>query len=143
MATKPKGSLLPVIVLMALSAISAAYKWAQENMIIIIAVVSAIILFLAIRSHMRKKRFAAWVLHLQEKYKKPEIVEGILKKQYWIGQTQEQLVDSRGCPENIDRKILKTKTKEIWKYNQLRKGQYAIKITLDNGKVAGWEDKVG
>ena len=64
-----------------------------------------------------------------------------MKKHFWQGQTEEQLLDSLGKPKDIDQKVLKTKTKEIWKYNETGKNRYALKITLENGKVVGWDQK--
>lgn len=48
-------------------------------------------------------------------------------------------MDSLGRPLDIDQKVLKTK--EVWKYNQTGKGRYALRITLENGEVVGWDQK--
>jgi hypothetical protein len=37
--------------------------------------------------------------------------------------------------------VLKTKTKEIWKYREIKKGQYALKVTLEENMVVGWDMK--
>jgi hypothetical protein len=36
---------------------------------------------------------------------------------------------------------MKTKTKEVWKYHQRGANRYGLKITLENGRVVGWENK--
>ena len=46
---------------------------------------------------------------LLEKYQDAEVVENILNKTIWVGETNEQLLESLGAPEDIDQKVLKTK----------------------------------
>ena len=70
-----------------------------------------------------------------------ETVDRIMSQQVWEGQTSEQLVDSLGPAVEIDEKMLKTKSKEIWKYNQTGKGRFALRVTLENNEVVGWEKK--
>lgn len=70
-----------------------------------------------------------------------EAVDNIMNQRVWEGQTAEQLVDSLGRPVEVDEKVLKTKTKEIWKYNQTGKGRFALRVTLENNEVTGWEKK--
>ena len=70
-----------------------------------------------------------------------EVVNGILNGEFWKGQTEEQLKDSLGSPPAVDRQVLKTKQKEIWKYQETRKDQFAIKITIENSAVVSWDQK--
>ncbi|MFK7816493.1 MAG: hypothetical protein AB8B92_09160 [Gammaproteobacteria bacterium] len=65
-----------------------------------------------------------------------------MKRTLWQGQTAEQVIDALGKPKDIDRKVLKTKTKEIWKYFPSGHRQYDLRITLDNDEVVGWDDKL-
>jgi hypothetical protein len=60
---------------------------------------------------------------------------------FWQGQTQEQLLDSLGRPADTDTKVLKTKTKEIWKYNRVGKNRFGLRVTVENGVVVGWDKK--
>jgi hypothetical protein len=83
-----------------------------------------------------KERVAA----LRLKYGDEEVVQRILKHKYWIGQTAEQLRDSRGAAERIDDKMLKTRKREIWKYDQRGVNRYGLRITLDNDIVTAWEN---
>jgi hypothetical protein len=69
------------------------------------------------------------------KYKDDELVEMLTKEKFWVGQTKEQLIDSLGEPLAVDQKVLKTKVKEVWKYEQTGKNRYGLKITLDDGVV--------
>jgi hypothetical protein len=77
--------------------------------------------------------------HLTEKHGDPEVARSIMRGVIWQGETQEQVLDSLGRPEDIDRKVLKTKTKEIWKYRPTARNRFGLKITLDDGVVTGWE----
>ncbi len=80
-------------------------------------------------------------MRLTMKYKDEELVQDLLDETFWQGQTAEQLRDSLGEPLDIDEKVLKTKTKEVWKYQQTGKNRYALKITLENGVVVAWDQK--
>jgi|SRR6185437_8054081 len=76
---------------------------------------------------------------LLEKYGNEDLVERLMRREVWEGQTSEQLLDSRGNPETIDNKVLKTKTTNTWKYNRIGRGQYAIRIIVENNIVVGWK----
>lgn len=78
---------------------------------------------------------------LMKKYNNKELVDRLMKGMFWQGQTSDQLHDSLGRPLDIDQKVLKTKKKEVWKYNSTGKNRYALKITLDNDVVVGWDKK--
>jgi len=86
-----------------------------------------------------KKR--ARLRHLREKYEDEVIVQKILKKTIWIGQTSEQLADALGYPTATDRKLLKTKTRDIWKYRHQGANRYGLRITVENDEVTGWDSK--
>ena len=88
------------------------------------------------------RQYQAWVRRLNEKYDNDQyIVQGILKREFWEEQTAEQLLDSQGQPDSIDKQVMKTKVKEVWKYGAIQKGQFKLRITLENNKVIGWELK--
>ena len=65
----------------------------------------------------------------------------ILGRQLWIGQTQEQLREALGKPVDIDEKVLKTRRREVWKYDQTGTNRFNTRVTLDNGIVTGWDRK--
>jgi hypothetical protein len=100
-------------------------------------IVAVIVLWALTSNYLNKKRREA----LFAKYGDYEIVNMIMKKMFWQGQTPEQLIDSIGRPVDIDRKIMKTKTKEVWKYNQTGRGRFALRIILEDGVVIGWDKK--
>jgi hypothetical protein len=64
-----------------------------------------------------------------------------LAHKIWQGMTKEQLVDSWGRPEDVDQKVYKTKTKEIWKYGQMGKNRYRERVYAEDGVVVGWQQQ--
>lgn len=80
--------------------------------------------------------------NLLEKYNNNiELVDRLMDRKIWQSQTKGQLIDSLGNPLDIEQKVLKTKTKEIWKYNRIAKNRYSLKVILENDEVIGWEQK--
>lgn len=79
---------------------------------------------------------------LLEKYGE-DIGRRVFKKEFWIGQTAGQLLDSRGRPDGIDSKTMATRSREIWKYKSYsdRTNSYSLKITLDDEVVTKIDDK--
>ncbi|HEV2839725.1 MAG TPA: hypothetical protein VGW39_00225 [Chthoniobacterales bacterium] len=75
------------------------------------------------------------------KYRDPQIVDKIMQQMFWQGQSQEQLLDSLGRPADIDQKVMKTKVKEIWKYNHMGANRFGLRITIENKVVVGWDQK--
>jgi hypothetical protein len=104
---------------------------------LIAIIVLSLVAWFLISSHNTKKRKQV----LLNKYGDVELVNRIMQKAFWQGQTQEQLLDSLGRPLDTDERVLKTKTKEIWKYNRVGKNRYGLRITLENGVVVGWDQK--
>jgi len=87
----------------------------------------------------RKK--AARLNYLQSKYADEVIVQNIMQRKFWSGQTGEQLLDSLGAPAAIDNNLLKTRKREIWKYQPSGTNRYRLRITLDDDVVVGWNQK--
>lgn len=78
---------------------------------------------------------------IYDKYGHTEDAERIIAQRVWVGETAEQLRDSIGAPEDIDEKVLKTKRKEVWKYDRKTATRFGLKFTLENGIVVGWDEK--
>lgn len=140
------GGEIILVALVALAwGISSLFGFVATNLVEIIIATTIIVAFwLWLKARRRKKNliaFEAYKRSLLEKYKHSEVVERILNSEYWTGQTTDQLEDSLGAPSDIDTTVLKTKTKEVWKYGKVRKGQYRLRINIENGKVVGWSDK--
>ena len=53
----------------------------------------------------------------------------------------EQLLDSIGRPIDRDQRVLKTKTKETWKYHPSGRNRYRLRVMLEDDVVVGWEKK--
>lgn len=102
----------------------------------VVVVVVIIGLVIASRANKRRKRIEA----LRRKYPE-EIVQRILGGQIWQGQTEEQLIDAIGSPAEVDTKVLKTMQREIWKYGRISAKRFRLRITVENGMVAGWDQK--
>jgi len=105
-------------------------------MLPVVIVVVIIGLTMASRAKKRRKRIEA----LRSKYPE-EIVQRILDGQIWQGQTEEQLIDAIGSPAEVDTKVLKTMHREIWKYGRISAKRFRLRITVENGMVAGWDQK--
>ncbi len=80
--------------------------------------------------------------YLMMKYGDPALVDRLMRKMFWVGQTGEQLIDSLGNPVDIDEKVLKTKRKAIWKYFHRGGNRFGLRITVENGQVIGWDEKL-
>lgn len=78
---------------------------------------------------------------LMDKYSDTEIVELILNKKVWVGATSDHVLDAWGNPTAVDRKILRTKVKEVWKYNQQGRNRFSNRVILHDGIVIGHVSK--
>ena len=105
---------------------------------IVIIVIIAVLVLIGYLSHLADK---AKRKKLMLKYNDENLVERLMKQEFWQGQTSQQLLDSIGKPESVHTQVLKTKTKEIWKYNRVKSNQFGLKITIENGIVVGWDQK--
>jgi hypothetical protein len=90
-------------------------------------------IFFAIFSRIQRRKA------LMEKYGDEELVNRLMRKEIWEGQTSEQLVDSLGDPQEKDTTAYKTKTKDTWKYQRMGRGQYRLRVIVENGSVVGWK----
>uniref|UniRef100_UPI003340841A DUF2845 domain-containing protein n=1 Tax=Castellaniella defragrans TaxID=75697 RepID=UPI003340841A len=105
--------------------------------IIIIILVAGVAIF-AFSKWQQKKRREALML----KYGDARLVERIMQRMMWQGQTEGQLLDSLSKPADIDRKVMKSKTREVWKYHlQGNTNRFGLRITLEDGIVVGWDKK--
>lgn len=69
------------------------------------------------------------------------VAERIMAGEVWQGQTEEQLQEALGAPAAVNERVLKTKTKHVWKYHAIAANRYALHVMLEDGVVVGWEDK--
>jgi hypothetical protein len=103
----------------------------------VIVTIAAIALFVWYQHYKKQKRLS----YLRGKYKNEEVVRKIFEGYFWQGQSEEQLRDSLGQPIDIDQKMLKTKTRNVWKYHHRGGNRFGLRITVENGYVAGWDEK--
>jgi len=74
---------------------------------------------------------------LLEKYGE-DIGSRLVNHQYWVGMTEEQLLDCKGNPDKIEKQVLKTKTKLTYIYGNKSSGDYFV---LENGEVVKFVDR--
>jgi len=68
---------------------------------------------------------------------KLDILNGSIRQ----GMTANMVVAAWGPPAAIDRKVLKTKTKEVLKYGPGPGRSFANKVMIEDGIVVGWEQR--
>jgi hypothetical protein len=92
---------------------------------------------LGTKKRSREERLA----RLRAKYKEEDLVQALMNRQFWQGQTASQLTDALGAPNAIDNVQLKSRKREIWKYEPTGVNRYSLRITLDDDLVATWVEK--
>jgi hypothetical protein len=119
----------------------AAYEWATKNLHIVGLVVVLVVLGIVLSRYQAAKRRQERFRALTERFGSEEIAQDIMDQKFWTGQTEEMLSESLGTPVAVDKQVLKTKRKEVWKYGEARKNQFSLRITVENGRVVGWDQK--
>jgi len=89
------------------------------------------------KKRQRNERFA----YLWAKYRDGRLVHALMSEQFWEGQTASLLKDSLGPPAAIDNIQMKSRKREIWKYQPNGINRYLLRITLDDDVVVAWEQK--
>lgn len=79
----------------------------------------------------------AWKRELVERFGE-EAAARLLRREIWQGMTREMLIASRGEPEAVDERVMKTKTKHTFKYERETATKFAVKVNLEDGVVVGW-----
>lgn len=136
--TKAESTAIGVVVIIAIP-IFLVSKFVESvgGVVATLTVLSIIAAIVWVKYDQRQKRLA----YLRGKYSDEEVVQAIFNGHFWQGQTSEQLKDSLGPPVDVDHKLLKTKSKDIWKYHHRGANRYALRITIENGIVVGWDKK--
>ena len=110
----------------------------SDTTILVIAIVAAIgviwVILYKVSQHYRR-------LRLMEKYGDEEDVDRIMREKVWQGATLEQVVDSWGMPDDVDKTVLKNKTKQTWKYGETGKNRYRNRVFIENDRVVGWQSQ--
>ena len=124
-----------------IAAVGAAIEWARNNLLIVGLILLGISLIVVLSIHSSRQSRQRRYMSLVQRFGSEEIATDIVNRTFWTGQTAEQLLESLGSPISVDKQLLKTKTKEVWKYHEVKKNQFALKITLENDRVIGWDKK--
>jgi len=134
---KPSRLSLSIAALLGLVGLSAAIWWIGPiPIVVLVAAGVGVLVWLRRRPTARRRR------ELIQKYGNPELVERIMRRAYWQGQTAGQLHDSLGAPRTREEELLETMTREVWRYAPLDEARcYAVRITLENGLVVRWDTR--
>ncbi|NRB66965.1 MAG: hypothetical protein HRU48_06275 [Vibrio sp.] len=108
----------------------------------VIAFIFCLIVLYALSSYVTEKLRK----QLMSKYNDKELVEKLLMRMIWQGQTEEQLLDAIGQPADCLQDDGQTK---VLQYEPARSGRISsvslhpqrFKVTLENGKVVDWDRK--
>lgn len=73
---------------------------------------------------------------LIQRYIDQDIVEWILNRELWLGESAEMVEESFGEPENVKQ----TSSGDIWSYLRKHSGHYGLEILLKDGKVSSWTE---
>lgn len=65
----------------------------------------------------------------------------IIRREIWKGQSAAALLEARGKPMDVDERVMKNKTRHVYKYNPTGVNRFALRVTLEDDVVVGWEDK--
>jgi hypothetical protein len=123
--------------MLALAAIAIALKFIQIIGILVVFLAALIAAYFFYIGRKRAARFS----YLRAKYSDESVARAIMRHEFWEGQTREQLLDARGSPQAIDQVLLKTRKREVWKYQPVGKNRYRVRITLDDDVVVSYENR--
>ncbi len=136
--TKAESKALTTLIIIALPIVGIIKLFEAVGWVIpAIFTVGVIVLFIWYKHNKKQKRLS----YLRAKYQNEEVAQKIFQGYFWQGQSDEQLRDSLGSPVDVDRKVLKTKTREIWKYHHQGSNRFGLRITVEDGYVTGWDKR--
>lgn len=137
MTKKETTAIIWLVIIVAIVAGIVGFFEAVGYVLPIVVVAASGLLYWWYNANKKKKRLS----YLRGKYKDEELIQKIYNGYMWQGQTLEQLIDSLGQPVAMDKKVLKTKKKEIWKYGHQGGNRFSLRITLEDDVVVGWDKK--
>jgi hypothetical protein len=136
--TKAETSLLALLILVGLPVVAFTKLFETTGFVIpLILLGTGIAGYIWYKSNKHKERLR----YLMDKYQDASVVDKIMSDYIWQRQTSEQLRDSIGAPAAVDNQVLKTKTKEIWKYGHQGGNHFNLRVTVENNQVIGWNKK--
>ena len=136
--TKAESTGIGVFALIALPIAGIAKIFEAVGWIIPVVVLAGAVAFFFWFQHGKKQKR---LLYLRGKYANEEVVQKIFQGYFWQGQSEAQLLDALGPPVAVDHKLLKTKTRDVWKYRHQGGNRFGLRITVEDGYVTGWDQK--
>lgn len=94
---------------------------------------------IVLKRRRQKRQLLARLSELMSKYGDQQIVAAIMERKIWQGMSQDQLINSRGLPDDTDQAVYKTKIKQTWKYGRIGKNRFRERIYVENGTIVGWK----
>lgn len=136
--TKAESKALGALLIVGLPIAGIVKFFEAVGWVIPIALMAAgISLFIWYQHDKKQKR----LLYLRAKYQDEALVQKIFQGYFWQGQNEDQLQDALGPPAAVDHKVLKTKTRDIWKYQHQGANRFGLRITVEDGYVTGWDKR--
>ena len=108
----------------------------------VVAVVLVVVGIYAFKERVKRRR-AVRRAALTAKYGSPEEADMILDARIWTGMSADQLLDALGRPEDVDHAVTARKVSEVWKYGRIGQNRYRNRVTVNDGRVAGWTARRG
>ncbi len=148
-ATKPSGCGRLIGILLVIYLLIAVFRNISAAHLSLIIVVLVIITGAFFWSKRKRAADAAAAEEAARQARTSELLERfgaentrrILDGELWVGATSEMVMAMLGPPSRLEERILKTKTKTVYKYFQTGLNRFALRVTLDDGVVVKWDDK--
>ena len=70
-----------------------------------------------------------------------EIADRLLRREVWIGQTEQQLVEACGAPAAYDESATAEHYTRVYKYQPSGKNRYRVRVTVVDGVVSRWDSR--
>jgi len=70
----------------------------------------------------------------------PDVTNDILRRRLWLGESEDQVVCSFGEPDDVREIVTRTKTTEVYRYFETGVDRFALKVSIEDGVVVGWDD---
>lgn len=137
-ASKKSSTLVGLLIVVGLPILLASKLVESTGWVLPLLAVAAVVSIVAWHQEETKTKRLKYLRH---KYNDEDVVQKIVAGYIWQGQSREQLKDAIGDPVAVDQALLKTKTKETWKYRQSGVNRFGLRVTVENGYVVGWDHK--
>ncbi len=79
--------------------------------------------------------------YLLRKHRNSGLAGRLGRGEVWIGMSVEQLRDSVGEPEAVERQVLGDRIQMTWKYEALDAVSYRLHVVIDGDQLVGIDDR--